>query len=248
MIIPAVILLIALSPLVWQQQLFNLALLILSLDIRNQRQFSAHLIDSLSKEDKTASRKLLSEWLNRRTQTLSFIGIGKAGAETLLIGTARNIICIVFWYGLLGGIGAFTYRIVSELHRIWSPSRTKFHPFGQFTFRLLTLLEIIPVILFSSLLFVGKDSISRLRLVLQQSTSWTSNHIGYLIAVAGVKFNLSLGGPALYEHQKFIRAKLGGRVAPSSFHLSLLQRGLTIRIFIWLIVQSMVMFLLHKGV
>lgn len=247
MIVPAVIVLVALEPLVWQPQLFDLALLILALDLRNLRRLSAKLIDYLSKEDKVSARKQLDEWLNRKTTTLSLIGIGKAGVETMLIGTARNIICVLFWYGLLGGIGALTYRIVAELHHTWSPSRAEFHPFGLFTFKLLSLIEIVPVTLFALLLFIGKDTLSHLRLILQQSVSWTSPHIGYLLAITGIKYNLSLGGPAIYGNHKAIRSKLGGRVAPSSYHVSLVQRYITIRIVVWLILQSMIMFSIHKG-
>ncbi|MDC0609300.1 cobalamin biosynthesis family protein [Vibrio sp.] len=245
--LPAIILLIALYPLVWRSELFDLALLILALDFRNLRQLSAALIDQLSNEDKLKSRAVLADWLNRKTKTLSLVGIGKAGAETMLIGHARSIICVLFWYGLLGGIGALAYRILAELHRVWSPSRAEFKPFGTFTFRLLSLVEIVPVTLFSILLLLGKDTLSHLRLILLQSSSWTSTHMGYLLAITGVKFNLSLGGPALYGTQKSVRSKLGGRVAPSSYHLSLIQRFITIRVFIWIVLQSIIMFLIHKG-
>ncbi|MCE0494276.1 cobalamin biosynthesis family protein [Vibrio salinus] len=247
MIVPAVIVLIALSPLVWQSQLFDLALLILALDLRNLRHLSSELIEFLSKEDKASARTLLEGWLNRKTTTLSLVGIGKAGVETVLTGTARNLICVVFWYGWLGGIGALTFRIISELHHIWSPSRAEFHPFGLFTYKLLALIETIPVSLFAVLLFIGKDTMSHLRLILQQAASWTSPHIGALLAITGTKFNLSLGGPALYEHRKSVRTKLGGRIAPSSYHLSLVQRYLTQRILVWLVLQSIIMFVIHKG-
>lgn len=247
MIVPAVILLIALSPLVWQPQLFDLALLILALDFRNLRQLSSHLIDYLSKEDKYSARKLLDQWLNRKTSTLSLIGVGKAGVETMLVGTARNLICVLFWYGILGGIGALTYRIIAELHHTWSPSRASFHPFGLFTFKLLEVVEIVPVTLFAVLLFIGKDTMSHFRLILQQSVSWTSTHIGYLLAITGLKFNLSLGGPALYGNRKSVRAKLGGRVAPSSYHVALVQRYLTLRVIVWIVLQSIIMFFIHKG-
>ncbi|PJC86220.1 adenosylcobinamide-phosphate synthase [Vibrio sp. HA2012] len=254
MTIPALILFLALKPLVWKSELFELALLLLAIDWRNTEKFTAHFTRALSEEDKHKARKLLQPVLNRQTETLSIVGLGKAGAETIILGYGRNVVCVLFWYGLSGGTGALMYRLTQELARAWSPSRADFLPFGIPAVRLLAVLEYIPLRLFSLLLLAGKQAGKCSTRMLAQSKSWPTPGPGWLLATAAGKLDLSVGGPAIYpdkhhsSSQKSIRAKLGGRIVPSAFHLAQLQKLLVWRIFIWVSLQSLIMLLSYQGV
>lgn len=128
MIIPALMLLIAFRSLVWQPEFYDLALLLLALGWRGQTQLTSGLIKALATEDKPTARQLLSETNNRQTETLSIVGLGKAGAETLIVGQARQVISVMFWYGVAGGCGAFIFRLIAELNRAWSPSQPACYP------------------------------------------------------------------------------------------------------------------------
>ncbi|NMS37380.1 cobalamin biosynthesis protein, partial [Vibrio parahaemolyticus] len=110
MLFPCLILLIAVKPFVWQIPLYELGLLILALDWRNSETLTKQLVTSISSEDKAQCRALLQPYLNRDTGSLSIVGIGKAGSETLIMGYSRNVIGVLFWYALTGGIGALMYR------------------------------------------------------------------------------------------------------------------------------------------
>ncbi|HAS8147572.1 TPA: adenosylcobinamide-phosphate synthase, partial [Vibrio vulnificus] len=96
-------------------QLFELALLLLALDWRSNESLAKALIRAMANEDKPAARSLLSPYLNRETTTLSQLGIGKAAAETLIMGYGRNVVGVLFWFALSGGIGALMYRLTVEL-------------------------------------------------------------------------------------------------------------------------------------
>ncbi|WED22328.1 cobalamin biosynthesis family protein [Vibrio sp. JC009] len=248
MTLPALAVLLALKPLVWQPQFYELALLLLALDWRNYEKLANGLAGALAKEDKKLARSLLEPLLNRETSTLSPLGLGKAGVETIIIGYGRNVISVLFWYALTGGIGAFTYRLIQELARAWSPSRNEFLPFGIPAIRMLAMLDFIPLRLFSIFIATGKSASRVFSQMIEQGKTWPTPGPAWLLASVGSKLELSLGGPAIYSGKKTIRPKIGGRIAPAAIHFSQVQRLLAWRICVWLVLQSMVMFAVNQGV
>ena len=248
MCFPALILLIALKPLMWQPQLFELALLLLAIDWRNNEKLASQLIRALSQDNKPQARKLLAPVVNRQTDTLSTLGLGKASAETLIMGYGRNVICVLFWYAIGGGIAALMYRLTAELARAWSPSRQRFAPFGSSVVKVVAVLEFIPLRLFALMIVVGHNASNTFSMMLTQSRSWPLPGPAWLITSAGNKLELSLGGPAIYDDVKAVRAKLGGRIAPSALHLTQLQKMLAWRILAWLLIQSALLLIIHQGI
>lgn len=248
MMFPTMALLWALKPLVWQPQLFDLALLLLALDWRRQETFANQFTQALAKEDKPQARALIQPLVNRQTTTLSALGLGKAGVETLVMGFGRNVIGVMFWYGLLGGSGALIYRLIAELARAWSPSRSAFQPFGLPAIRILAVLDWLPLRLFSVLIIVGKQAGSVFKAVIQQSRSWPLPGTAWLLCAVGNKLQLALGGPAIYGEQKSVRAKIGGRIVPAAIHIAQVQRLIAWRILIWIALESLLLLLIYRGV
>lgn len=248
MIIPALIVCIALKPLVWQPQLYELALLILALDWRNNSQLSDKIGKALAKEDKVGARKLLEPFVNRETSTLSTVGLGKATAETIIMGFSRNVVVVLFWYAIAGATGAFIYRLMAELARAWSPSRRSFHPFGLPIVRTVALIEFLPLRLFSLLLIAGNQSAKALNAIKTQSRSWPLPGPAWVLCAIGGKLELALGGPAIYNEQKIVRAKIGGRIVPSALHLSQVHSLLVWRILFWILLESIILFIIYQGI
>jgi adenosylcobinamide-phosphate synthase len=248
MILPTVALLVALKPLIWQPQAFELALLLLAFDWRSQEKLTSALIDAMAKEDKPQCKTLLATFVNRQTESLSMLGIGKTGAETIIMGFGRNVIGVLFWYGVFGGIGALIYRLIVELSRAWSPSRTQFQPFGLYSIRMLALIEFIPMMLFSWFIMFGKNLTAVYAEVKVQSLSWPLPAPGWLLTAVANKLKLSLGGPAIYDNKKMVRAKIGGRIAPSAIHLSQIQQLMRSRTLYWIVAESALLILINQGV
>lgn len=247
MILPCLVLLIALKPLVWKAPLYELALLLLALDWRSSERLTKQLVSAMSNEDKPLCRQRLKPYLNRDTNSLSLLGIGKAGAETIIMGYGRNVVCVLFWYALAGGIGAFLYRLIAELARTWSPSRKQYSPFGKPAIQLLAVLEIIPLRLFALFIASGKSLSAVMSGISQQAQSWPLPGPAWLLCSVGNKLQLSLGGPAIYQGTRAERAKIGGRIAPSAIHLAQIQALLVWRIFAWIFIQSLLLGLIYQG-
>jgi adenosylcobinamide-phosphate synthase len=164
------------------------------------------------------------------------------------MGYGRNVICVLFWYAIGGGIAALMYRLTVELARAWSPSRQRFAPFGSSVVKVVAVLEFIPLRLFALMIVVGHNASNTFSMMLTQSRSWPLPGPAWLITSAGNKLELSLGGPAIYDDIKAVRAKLGGRIAPSALHLAQLQKMLAWRILAWLLIQSALLLIIHQGI
>ncbi|WP_076590048.1 cobalamin biosynthesis family protein [Vibrio ostreicida] len=248
MTVPTLMVLIALKPLVWQPVLFELALLLLAIDWRNTDKFTAHFVAALAREDKEQAKMLLQPIVNRSTATLSLLGLGKTGTETLIMSYGRNVIAVMFWYAVAGGTGAFLYRMTVELARAWSPSRQKFSPFGLPAVRVVAVLDYIPLRLFALMIAVGGRMREVFALLKQQANAWPLPGPSWLLISVGAKQQLSLGGPAIYDGKKTVRSRIGGRIAPSAIHMAQVQRLLAWRMSVWIIVQSAVMAAVYQGI
>jgi adenosylcobinamide-phosphate synthase len=238
MLLPAMTLLFAIQNLAWQPQYFQFALLLLALDWRHQHQVANKMGHWLGEEAKENARSELKPLLNRQVDSLSLVGLGKATSEVLISGHSRHVIGVLFWFAISGGIGAFMYRLTCELHRAWSPSQPGYRPFGLVSARLVLVLEWVPVRIFIGLLLIGKNRQAIWQGAQKQAASWPSPSQGWLLSVIGHKLQLSLGGPAIYDNIKSVRAKLGGKIAPSALHISQLMALLNQTTWYWLILQS----------
>lgn len=238
MLLPAMTVLFAIQNLAPEPHYFQFALLVLALDWRHQNQVANKMGHWLSEEDKDNARLELKPLLNRQVESLSLVGLGKATTEVIISGHSRHVIGVLFWFAIGGGIGAFMYRLVCELHRAWSPSQAGFRPFGLVCARLVLVLEWLPVRIFIGLLLIGKNRQSVWQGAKTQALSWPSPSQGWLLSVIGHKLQLSLGGPAIYANIKSVRAKLGGKIAPSALHISQLMTLLNQTTCYWLILQS----------
>ena len=247
MIIPAIIVYIAALPLIWNLPLFNLGLLLISLEWRGVEKLCKDTIQAINKEDKKEAKLTLINWVNRDVEPLSLLGLGKASAETIILGYAKTVIGVLFWYGIAGGIGAFIYRLSLELARAWSPSRDSFRPFGIPTLTIQAFLDFIPLKLFSLICLLGRKFQIILQSLREQRKCWPNKNNAWLLIIIGKKFELSMGGPVIYQGKKISRPKLGGKIAPSAIHLAQIHRFLSWRIAVWLVLQSSIMVMIKHG-
>ncbi|MDP5254565.1 MULTISPECIES: cobalamin biosynthesis protein [unclassified Vibrio] len=238
MILPSAALLWAVSSLVWQQQLYQLALLLLALDLRPMWKTIQTVINALQQDDKQQARRQLNQVLNRDCDTLSALGIGKACAEYLIMGFGKHGWAVVFWFLFTGGIGALLYRLCSELSRVWSVKLDNYQDFGRVSHTIANTLSALPLWLLWLCTFIGPQ---RQQIWQQRQTwwYWRPQVHGALLASIGGQLSLSLAGPALYQGKKFIRVKLGGRIAPAPYHLHQLRTWLVYRIAVLIFLSAM---------
>ena len=159
----------------------------------------------------------------------------------------RNFICVLFGYVVTGGVGAFLYRMTVELSRAWSPSRKQYSSFGQMATRTVALLDLVPMRLFAIVITLGRRALATIQLIKLQAKSWPLPGPSWLMVSVGAKLQLSLGGPAIYQRRKSIRAKVGGRIAPSAIHVAQVHQLLKQKCYIWVLTQSIIMGVVNQG-
>ncbi|MGF1685536.1 cobalamin biosynthesis family protein [Photobacterium japonica] len=248
MIFTVLIILLCLYQLAWFDLPFHLILLWLALDWRTTAQFSKQFITAYQHEEKPRCRQLLAERLNRHTDNLSLLGLGKAGAETQLLAYGRLVAGVLFWYGLTGGIGALIYRLLISLARTWSPSRQRYQHFGRPLVILLAIMDIVPLRLFAVLISLGRNGKAALKGLAQCGEQWQLPGPGWLLTATGHKYSLSLGGPAIYDNIKMDRPRIGGKIAPAALHLAQIDRLVQHRLWVWVGVQSLLLVLFQGTV
>ncbi|KXF79628.1 cobalamin biosynthesis family protein [Enterovibrio coralii] len=239
------VLLVALKQLVWTVWLFDLLLLWFALAWKPVTTVAFNVEQALNRDDKPAARNALSEILNRDTCSLSPVGIAKAGCETLLAGYARGLIGVLFWYAMGGGIGAFLYALVVQLARCWPTRRHEYVDFGLPAAAMLTVMDWLPTRLFAVLIATGLRFNQAIEAIRLSGNQWSVNGIGWLLASSGAKFQVALGGPAIYDSDKISRPTLGGVITPSSLHLAILNQQLRQKALIWITIQSFLMWFAH---
>ncbi|WP_318454465.1 cobalamin biosynthesis family protein [Photobacterium leiognathi] len=239
------ILLFAFSQLVWYQTIFQMTLLWMAIDWQTSAKLAKQFNQAYNLEHKGRCRELLADHVNRNTENLSLLGLGKAGAETLLLGYGRNVIGVLFWYAIGGGIAAIMYRLAIGLARTWSPSREQYRFFGLPAIRIALILDIVPLRLFALLITLGQNAKLAFKGLMQQGENWQLPGPGWLLVATGHKLSLSLGGPAMYNQIKMERPRIGGKIAPASLHLAQIQQLMTSRLWCWIIIESGLLILFH---
>ena len=239
------VLLVAIKQLVWISWFFDFLLLWVALGWKPITQITLRVEQALIDENKLEARTLLSNILIRQTSTLSSIGIAKAACETLLLGYARNLIGVLFWYGIAGGIAALLYTLLVQLTRAWSPHLQQYAFFGLSASRLFNVLDCIPSRLFALLIAFGHRSRSTAHAIYEDAFKEKRTGGAWLFASCGMKYQIALGGPVIYGHRKINRPRLGGHIRPSPLHLALLNQKLLQKARFWILIQSTLMYLAH---
>ena len=163
---------------------------------------------SLENEKKSLARNHLSTIVLRETDKLSQMGIAKAAIESLLLRFHYQYAVVLFWYLILGGVGALVYRILYELTQVWSTKQPHYKLFGRPAALVTQLLNWIPCRLTGICMAISENLLGAIKGL--GSRKAKSNTHGFLLASAGGALGIQLGGPAFYNGQKTRLEKVGG--------------------------------------
>ncbi|WP_102797309.1 cobalamin biosynthesis protein CobD/CbiB [Bowmanella denitrificans] len=160
---------------------------------------------ALMANKKSLARNLAQPLLLRETEQLTLMGLSKAVIEAALLRFYHQYAAVLFWYLLLGGLGAFSYRLLYEFSQVWNVRVADFRYFGAPIARLCHWMQWLPVRFAMLILLMlqkpGKASIQRDSIRTSRTT---------LLVYSGAALGIQLGGPAFYQGQKIRLPKCGG--------------------------------------
>lgn len=223
----------------------NLLLLWLALQGKPILDLAKNVQMALLNQDKPQARQSLAKVLNRDMLGLSDSDIAQAGTETLLIGYFRGIFAVLFFYLIGGSITALMYCLLTQLCRVWSPRLNRFSHFGLTCHRFLSLIEWIPIRLFTLITTMNAQTLAAYTLIKEHAHQWPQQGNGWLLAAMGTKYQISFGDSVIYDGFSHSRPKIGGNTPTSAFHLIILSQAIKYKTLMSLIILSVFIGLMH---
>lgn len=211
LLVPIILILLVLTNLAEFPIFFDGLLLLISLRFSPILAGNKKLAQALKEDKKALARNILNPFVLRETDKLSPLGIAKATIESTLLRFSYQYCGVLFWFLLLGGTGAFAYRLIFEFAQVWNTKLARFRYFGKPAARLLVLLSWLPVRV-AALCMAVSENFSGTFKALRQSGRQHSQHAA-LLAMHGGALSIELGGPAYYDGQKIRLPKVGGQRA-----------------------------------
>ncbi|MDR2164708.1 MAG: CobD/CbiB family protein [Zoogloeaceae bacterium] len=201
------------------------------------RQFSHFYTDvqiALRLENIDRARDQLGAW---RGETLSRCGIAdiaRISIETALVAAHRHVFAILFWFALLGPVGAVLYRCSHLLAETWTPARNG-EVFSRFARQWFAVVDWLPArVTAMAFAVVGnfEDAVYCWR---HQATRWRDAATGVVLASGGGALGVRLGLSSSPETPE--DADLFGTGAPADVEFMQGAIGLVWRaIALWLLV------------
>ncbi|GAB3011954.1 cobalamin biosynthesis protein CobD/CbiB [Bowmanella dokdonensis] len=177
--------------------------------LRNMKRCEQALMAS----KKSLARDKAKTLLLRETDKLTVMGLSKAVIEAGLLRFFYQVCTPIFWFLLLGGLGALTYRLLYEFRQVWSTKLPTYRHFGRPVAWITGVMQYIPVRIGLWILAITENITCAWRARRRLAKSCNSHSL--LLATVGGALGIELGGPAFYAGVK-VRLPRGGGAREAS--------------------------------
>lgn len=187
---------------------FDAFLLLMALSYQPVLDAMGKIQRALVGNKKSLARNIAQPLVLRDTAQLTTMGLSKAVIESGLLRFYHQYAAVLFWYLLLGGLGALTYRLLYEFSQVWNVRQAEFRYFGAPLAWVCRWLQFFPSRLSMLLLLMLQPPKKGSRASIQQGAQRTPRVT--LLAYSGAALGIQLGGPAFYNGHKVRLPKCGG--------------------------------------
>ncbi len=218
-ILPLLLITLLFIPLTEFPWFFEGCLLLLSLGLQPCLRDIKKAQLALKKQQKILARDRLQDWLLRKTESLSEIGIAKASCEALILRNIYFYQAIIFFFLVAGSKGAyfaFTLRLILELNQAWNCKKKQFKYFGQAAALLHKLMLWLPSRLAAVSFSLTGQWRQSINIIKDNQSTWSSKNALWPLAFASSALNVNLGGPVIYDDNKIRRGHLKQNTQPNN--------------------------------
>ena len=216
-------------------ELLSGLILYLLLSSRAQEKKSLRIARLLKLNQKATARELLSSIVARDVSRLSASGICKATMESLVLQSARHYFAVIFFYLLGGAILALVYRLLTLIHQAWRKNQKPNNPFLAPIAKLLFVLEWLPTRLVALTIAATNASRQSIHYIKHYGRHFYQTNTGWLLSVTSAALQVQLGGPALYQGERFNKMRVGTDRLPDADDIPALVNRLNQAKAFWLL-------------
>lgn len=220
--------------------LLELVVLYLTLGFRQFSFAYSGINQALQAGDLPEARRVLHEWTNLSTSELSAHEVARVAIEQGLIEAYRHMFGTLFWFGILGPMGAVLFRLTTTLYHKWGVREEQLgESFGRFTRQIMAIMDWVPIRLTAlSFALIGNFQ-DAWECWHNQADKWMHHDGGILLASAAGALGLRLGRALHQDHTVVFRPELGlgEEVEPSYMHnaAGLAWRAVVLWLVMWLL-------------
>lgn len=208
----------------------DVALLYFALGARSLAEHAEAVAGPLAAGDLAAARIRVSWMVSRDTAALDATGVARAGTESVLENGNDAVFGALFWFLVLGGLGALLFRLANTLDAMWGYRNARFLHFGWAAARLDDALNWLPARLTALTYALLGRSRQALACWRSQAAAWDSPNAGPVMAAGAGALAVRLGGSARYEGREETRPPLGAGAPPDAASIraavALVRRGM----------------------
>jgi len=165
--------------------------------------------------DLSAAKHEVSKIISRDTSEMKEKDVASAATESVLENGADAIFAAIFWFVVLGPVGAVLYRLSNTLDAMWGYKTERYRHYGWAAARMDDVLNYIPARL-TALAYACAGNYARAMAAWRaQGATWKSPNAGVVMSAGAGAINTALGGGAHYHGKWEDRPCLG----PEDGHL-----------------------------
>lgn len=183
----------------------------------------------------TKAQQNLAMIVSRDTEQLNEEQITSATIETLLENGNDAIFGALFWFIILGPVGAILYRLVNTLDAMWGYKNERFLSFGWAAARFDDALNWVPARLCAYSYALAGNYRTAMHCWKTQAPQWKSPNAGPVMAAGAGALSIVIGGDAIYHGENEQKPSLGTGNTPSYQHIKEAQSLINRALLVWLV-------------
>jgi adenosylcobinamide-phosphate synthase len=179
------------------------------------RQFSHHFTDiqlALRMGEIERARQLLTEWRGQGAEKLGSAEVARLAIEQGIVSSHRHVFGPLFWFMVLGPVGAVLYRLSLGMAQRWSNplvSAEEGGAFGRFSSEAYQVVDWVPVRLTAVTFAIVGDFEDAVYCWRTQAAHWVDAASGILLASGAGALGIRLGLPIHEVAGVAMRPELG---------------------------------------
>ena len=226
-------------PLIWLppmlHSLLSIVMLYFCIGARSLQQHAQAVYLALRQDDLALARQRVGYIVSRQTDNMTDVEVRRAAIESVLENGADAVFAPLFWFIVLGPIGALLYRLANTLDAMWGYKNQHYLYFGWAAARFDDLLNWPPARLTAISYALLGNTRRALHAWRHQARLLESPNGGPVMTAGAGALNLKVGGPAWYHGQLKNKPWFGGDTPPEDKEILLATRLIYRTLGFWLI-------------